>query len=105
MYYILLVEVGQSFYKLKNNRTNKWKGQAFGRFLKHLQKITLQVLENKVDNAFFSESLLQLHDVGVGGHFQQLHLSNRSLFSMCLLIRFFEFFYGDVAIWLDVFAL
>ena len=66
-----------------------------GVFLEHLQKVTIGVLEDKVELAFSPERFFEKHDVEVLKHPQDLDFSQSRLAHHCIVFALLEFLDRD----------
>ena len=82
-------------YELKDVHTHELWREPAGVFLEHLQKVTIGVLEDKVELAFSPERFLEKHDVKVLQHPQYLDFSQSRLAHHCIVFALLEFLDRD----------
>ena len=64
----------------------------------------MNVLENKIDDSFFSEGLFEFDDVGMPEHFEYFDLAHGGFLNNLIFFRLFELFDGDNLFILIAFA-
>lgn len=85
-----IVQILEPSKKLKDDLAYELYFESILLLLQHLQKIILNILKHKVNNAFLPKCLFQLDNVRMVGHFQYLNFSHSGLLGVFLFVTILE---------------